>query len=130
MKRQFSNVAAATLLAVSSGCAVGPDYRTAKPVEGAEAPLVSTSVTAETVAEPPDDWWRLYHDERLDGLLQEAFTANTDLRIAVANLMASRAVLSAVKSERWPRTQGEASEQLWERHDAGDFETKTQDKVG
>ena len=28
------------------------------------------------------------------------------------------------------RTQGEPSEQLWERHDAGDFATKTQDKVG
>jgi GST-like protein len=28
------------------------------------------------------------------------------------------------------RTQGAPSEQLWERHDAGDFETKTQDKVG
>ena len=28
------------------------------------------------------------------------------------------------------RTQGEPSEQLWERHDASDFETKTQDKVG
>ncbi|WP_043830090.1 glutathione-dependent disulfide-bond oxidoreductase [Muricoccus aerilatus] len=27
------------------------------------------------------------------------------------------------------RTQGEPSGQLWERHDAGDFETKTQDKV-
>jgi GST-like protein len=28
------------------------------------------------------------------------------------------------------RTQGDPSEQLWERHDAGDFDTKTQDKVG
>ncbi|HET8995359.1 MAG TPA: glutathione-dependent disulfide-bond oxidoreductase [Acetobacteraceae bacterium] len=27
------------------------------------------------------------------------------------------------------RTQGDPSEQLWERHDASDFETKTQDKV-
>ncbi|MDB6015149.1 MAG: hypothetical protein JWL65_7399 [Gammaproteobacteria bacterium] len=109
MKRQFSSAAAVTLLAVLSGCAVGPDYHTAKPVEGAEAPLVSTSAAAETVAEPPDDWWRLYHDEQLNGLLQEAFAANTDLRMAAANLMASRAVLSAVKSQRWPQTQGEAS---------------------
>lgn len=28
------------------------------------------------------------------------------------------------------RVQGEPSEQLWERHDASDFDTKTQDKVG
>jgi NodT family efflux transporter outer membrane factor (OMF) lipoprotein len=67
------------------------------------------SAAAETVAEPPEEWWRLYRDEKLNGLLQEAFTANTDLRVAVANLMASRAVLSAVRSERWPQTQGQAS---------------------
>jgi NodT family efflux transporter outer membrane factor (OMF) lipoprotein len=109
MKRRFSSAVAATLLAVSGGCAVGPNYHTAKPVDGAEAPLVSASAAAETVAEPPDDWWQLYHDETLNGLLQEAFAANTDLRVAAANLMASRAVLSAVKSERWPQTQAEAS---------------------
>jgi outer membrane protein, multidrug efflux system len=91
------------------GCAVGPDYKPPTPVAGAEAPLVSTSPTAETVAEPPDDWWRLYHDETLDGLLQEAFTANTDLRVAAANLTASRAVLSAVKSQRFPQTQADVS---------------------
>jgi GST-like protein len=27
------------------------------------------------------------------------------------------------------RTFGDPSEQLWERHDASDFETKTQDKL-
>jgi hypothetical protein len=28
------------------------------------------------------------------------------------------------------RTMGDASEQLWERHDASDFDTQTQDKIG
>jgi GST-like protein len=28
------------------------------------------------------------------------------------------------------RVRGDAAEQLHERHDAGDFETKTQDKIG
>jgi NodT family efflux transporter outer membrane factor (OMF) lipoprotein len=100
---------AATLAAAlaASGCAVGPDYKPPTPVAGAEVPLVSTTPSAETVAEPPDDWWQLYHDEMLDGLLQEAFTANTDLRVAAANLSASRAVLSAVKSQRFPQTQAD-----------------------
>jgi NodT family efflux transporter outer membrane factor (OMF) lipoprotein len=92
-------------LAILSACAVGPDYKAPTPAAGAEAPLVSTSPTAETVAEPPDDWWRLYHDERLDALLHEAFTANTDLRIATWNLAASRAVLSAARSQRLPQTE-------------------------
>ena len=31
------------------------------------APLVSVNPAAETVAAPPDDWWRLYDDPALDG---------------------------------------------------------------
>ena len=89
MKRSFSLTCLAALLA-ASGCAVGPDYKAPTPVAGAETPLISTTPTAETVAEPPDDWWRLYHDETLDGLLQEAFTANTDLRVAAAKPIDSR----------------------------------------
>jgi NodT family efflux transporter outer membrane factor (OMF) lipoprotein len=108
-KRRIGEAAATALLAALGGCAVGPNYRTAKPVEGAEAPLVSASPAAATIAEPPDDWWQLYHDEKLNDLLREAFSANTDLRFAAANLTASRAVLSAVKSERWPQTEGQAS---------------------
>ena len=94
-------------LAILTACAVGPDYKAPAPVAGAAAPLVSTTPTAETTTEPPDDWWHLYHDETLDGLLHEAFTANTDLRIAAANLAASRAVLSAVRSQNFPQTQDE-----------------------
>ena len=106
MKRSFSLTCLAALLA-ASGCAVGPDYKPPTPVAGAETPLISTTPTAESVAEPPDDWWRLYHDETLDGLLQEAFTANTDLRVAAANLSASRAVLQGVRSQYFPQTQAD-----------------------
>jgi NodT family efflux transporter outer membrane factor (OMF) lipoprotein len=91
----------------ATGCAVGPDYKAPTPVPGAETPLVSTTPTAETVAEPPDDWWQLYHDETLDELLKEAFTANTDLRVAAANLTASRAVVQGVRSVLFPQTQAD-----------------------
>lgn len=106
-RRSWAIWFAATLAA--GGCAVGPDYKIPKPVDGAQVPLVSTTPTAETVAEPPDDWWRLYHDDTLDALLQEAFTANTDLRVAAANLTASRAVLQAIRSQRLPQTQADVA---------------------
>jgi NodT family efflux transporter outer membrane factor (OMF) lipoprotein len=92
-------------LGILSACAVGPDYKAPTPVAGADAPLVSAKPATENPTEPPDEWWHLYHDEKLDGLLQEAFAANTDLRIATWNLAASRAVLSAVRSQRLPQTQ-------------------------
>lgn len=103
MKRAF-----VLLCALLSACAVGPDYHPPAPVSGAEVPWVSTSPGAETVAEPPDAWWELYHDETLDKLLKEAFEANTNLRIAAANLTASRAVLQATRAGRYPQTQAEA----------------------
>jgi NodT family efflux transporter outer membrane factor (OMF) lipoprotein len=104
VKRSFAVIGLAAVL-TAGGCAVGPDYKGPTPIAGAETPLISTTPTAETVAEPPDDWWRLYHDDTLDELLKEAFTANTDLRVAAANLSASRAVLQGVRSQHFPQTQ-------------------------
>jgi NodT family efflux transporter outer membrane factor (OMF) lipoprotein len=91
-------------LATAASCAVGPDYRPPQPIEGAQEPLISTSSTAETTVEPPDAWWELYHDETLDGFLKEAFATNTDLKIAAANLTASREVLQAARAGRYPQT--------------------------
>jgi NodT family efflux transporter outer membrane factor (OMF) lipoprotein len=91
-----------------SGCAVGPEYMPPPAVSGAQAPLVSATPAAETTAEPPDDWWRLYQDPLLDRLLEEAFTANTDLRIAAANLSAARSILQAARVGRYPQTRVDA----------------------
>jgi NodT family efflux transporter outer membrane factor (OMF) lipoprotein len=87
-----------------SGCTVGPNYQPPAPATGSQGPLISATPAVESTAEPPDDWWRLYHDPILDKLLQEAFTANTDIRVAAANLAASRAVLDAAKNARYPQT--------------------------
>src|ERR1700688_1849305 len=55
-------------------------------------------------APPPDAWWRLYDDARLDALVQEALQANRTLAAADANFAAVRGVLSAVHAERYPST--------------------------
>jgi NodT family efflux transporter outer membrane factor (OMF) lipoprotein len=60
---------------------------------------------AESAAAPPDDWWRLYNDPRLDGYVREAFAANTDLAVAEANLSAARAVLEAARAGQYPSTE-------------------------
>ena len=86
------------------GCSVGPDYKPPAKPEGAEAPLVSLNDKAETSVEPPDDWWKLYQDARLDALLREAFTANADLAAAQANLSAASALVAAAKAGRYPDT--------------------------
>ena len=94
----------AALLTLLGGCALGPTYQPAAPPAGATAPLASVTPDAETSAEPPDDWWRLYDDPRASALVQEALAANTDLAAAQANLSAARAALEASRNGLYPQT--------------------------
>jgi NodT family efflux transporter outer membrane factor (OMF) lipoprotein len=99
----------ALLMTLAAGCRVGPDYRPPALPPGAEAPLVSRSAAATSTDLPPDDWWRLYSDPRLDGLLQEAFAANADLAAAAANFAAARTLLAAARVARYPETAAKAA---------------------
>ena len=87
-----------------AACRVGPNYHTPALPAGTEAPLESLNTAAETSALPPDAWWRLYEDSRLDALVQEALQANRTLVAADANFAAARAAVSAVHAERYPST--------------------------
>jgi NodT family efflux transporter outer membrane factor (OMF) lipoprotein len=92
------------LLGTLAACKVGPDYHAPTPPAGADAPLESVNTAAETVEPPPDDWWQLYHDARLDAYIQEAFKANRQLMAAEANFAAATAVVSAARSGLYPST--------------------------
>jgi NodT family efflux transporter outer membrane factor (OMF) lipoprotein len=106
---RFLRLGLVTTVATLLGCAVGPHYQPPAPLEGTQGPLVSLTPTAETAEQPPDEWWQLYHDALLDQLLEEAFSANNDLKAAEANLSAARAVLEGVKAARYPDTAIEAA---------------------
>lgn len=89
-------------LLLLSACAVGPDYHPAQTPPAAARPF--TPGLAATSASTPDAWWRLYNDPVLDDLIGEAFAANTDLRVATANLRRARAVLAETGAARLPTT--------------------------
>jgi NodT family efflux transporter outer membrane factor (OMF) lipoprotein len=97
-------VALSLVIASLAACRVGPNYHTPALPKGTEAPLVSLNPAAETPAPPPDAWWHLYEDPRLDALMQEALRANRSLAAADANFAAARAALSAVHAQRYPST--------------------------
>lgn len=90
------------LLLALAGCKVGPNY-SAAPVPATNGFVAATPVTAGN-APLPEQWWRLYDDPALDALVQQAFVANTDVRVATANLRRARAVLTESKSLRLPTT--------------------------
>lgn len=85
---------------VLAGCAsVGPDYHKVQP---ATPQLQGLDAAQETSAQFQAAWWKQFNDPTLDALIQHAAANNLDLRIAVARLHESRALLSNAKSNRWP----------------------------
>lgn len=87
-----------------AACAAGPDYIAATPPPAASGPFVSATAPAFAAAPVAADWWRLYNDPVLDGLIADALAANTDLRVAVAHLERARAALRGAQSDRLPQT--------------------------
>ncbi|EHP43427.1 NodT family RND efflux system outer membrane lipoprotein [Cupriavidus basilensis OR16] len=86
---------------------VGPDYHVPEQAAvrspQASGPLLGTDDPAVSVAQVPDDWWRLYDDPKLDALVQQALSANTSLRVAAANLRRAVAIYHEVEAENLPQ---------------------------
>ena len=96
---------AALLLAA---CAVGPKAPDPTiPAQGQGAFIGSQSASVSTEAARAD-WWRLYNDATLDGLIQQALTENNELEAAATNLRAVRASLSEARAGRLPTTNASA----------------------
>lgn len=88
-----------------TACAGIPDYRAPAIPLAATGPFVSTSKLVDTMSTAPDAWWQLYEDDELSKLVAEALEKNADLKVAVANLAISRAVLEEARAGRYPSTQ-------------------------
>lgn len=92
-----------------AGCMVGPDYRSPAPGAPAQDPFLGGRSPAFTGDEPPGRWWSLFGDPVLDRLVEQALRANTDLRVAAANLRRARAVLRETGSGLFPAVDLSAS---------------------
>ncbi|AKM32554.1 RND transporter [Pandoraea faecigallinarum] len=106
----MSAVAAAAALV--AGCTtVGPDYhlpdRAAMRSPEANGALVDGSqqavANAVSIEAVPEDWWKLYDDPKLDALVRQALAANTNVRVALANVQRAVAMYHEVESENLPQ---------------------------
>ena len=92
--------AAAALIMLLAGCAVGPDYK--KP----EIPLPDNfrgqpaPAAAQSLADLP--WWEIYKDETLTGLIRTALSDNFDLRVAVTRVEQARALAEQSRAQFFP----------------------------
>lgn len=98
-------IAAAAMLALAAGCAVGPDYR--RPQTGVPVPdaYVATGAAIDTSAAAPigQAWWTGFGDPTLDRLVQDAIARNHDLQRVTARVLEARALLGGAEADRWPR---------------------------
>lgn len=93
-----------------SACAVGPNYDSVLPDAPAQDAFVTTDSSVFTNVAPVDAWWQLYADAELDSLVEEALTANADLRAAEANLRRVEALWGEARTQRLPSAEIEAGE--------------------
>lgn len=105
MKR-LGSLAAAAALALAGCTTVGPDYKVPEgaavrqpAAQGAFLGAGGAPVSSEAL---PANWWRLYQDPTLNGLIEEALVANTDLRVAAANLARAHAVAAEARAAGEP----------------------------
>lgn len=100
--RFLTATAGAALLLAS--CAVGPKAPDATLPPSASGAFIGSQSAAVSPDTARDDWWRLYADPTLDGLVQQALTNNNELEAAAANLRRVRAALGEARVGRFPGT--------------------------
>lgn len=87
---------AGSLLALTACTTVGPNYKLPEDAKlnapTAQGGFLGAATPAVSQDPVPAGWWKLYDDPVLNGLVEEALKANTDLRVAAANLARARAV--------------------------------------
>jgi multidrug efflux system outer membrane protein len=98
-------------LLLSTGCAVGPNYkRPAVPAPPEYRGLPADQAGKSDVASFGDQkWWDAFQDEALRDLLQTALKQNYDVRIAAARILEARAQLGITRADQLPSVEANAS---------------------
>ena len=93
-----------TLALLLSGCMVGPDF--VKPDAEVE-PGWMEKENPRIKSEPADfsDWWKVFNDPVLNGLIETAYQQNLNLQIAGLRILEARAQLGVAVGLQYPQTQ-------------------------
>ncbi len=98
----FTPIPLVLAAALLSGCATAPLQHAALPP--APAAFAGTQATGAAVPLPTSgQWWLVFNDPVLDGLMARAMTGNTDLKLASAHLEQAHALLKSANASLWPQ---------------------------
>lgn len=81
---------------------VGPNYSVPKDAAVNRSDLqgaLRSDADSVVSAPVPANWWHLYQDPRLDALVSQALAANTELRVAAANIARARAQVEEAEAQ-------------------------------
>ena len=111
-KKFIKTLATATLLLVTAGCAVGPNYKrplVEVPSNFRAEPASSSTPEAATTTLGDEQWVEIFEDATLQRLDQEALQNNLDLRIASQRVLEAQAQVGITRSQQLPSVNGGAS---------------------
>jgi outer membrane protein, multidrug efflux system len=99
------------VICLTSGCAVGPNYK--KPT--VNTPTIYRGLTPEEAAKgdttsfAEQKWWDVFQDEQLKELIKTALQQNYDLRRAGTRILQARATLGITRADQFPTISADAS---------------------
>jgi NodT family efflux transporter outer membrane factor (OMF) lipoprotein len=103
---------ALALLAVMTGCTVGPRYHPPTPTAVTAPNYKESTVNFQDtegwkVASPQDamirgKWWEVFHEAELNALEEQLDVNNENIKIAFQNFMEARALIAEARSQYWP----------------------------
>ena len=101
-KRLFIAYIICTTIIFSSGCTVvGPDYKKPKAQQLPDTWSKNLSKSNENIKE----WWKGFHDETLNTLVQKAYEQNFSLRSAGLRILQARSALGISQGLTYPQVQ-------------------------
>jgi len=108
--RRLFPLPALALLALLSGCAVGPDYR--RPA--VDTPAAYKEAEGWKSAQPRDEaargkWWQVYGDPELNALVEQVQVSNQNVIAAAAQVRQAQALLGVARAGYFPTLSGDLS---------------------
>ncbi len=90
-----------------AACSAGPDYKRPDMVLPETWPAQENA--AQKVSTTSEQWWHLYGDALLDQLEDEALAHNSDIQVAAARVLESRAQLGITEADQYPSVSANAT---------------------
>lgn len=100
--RRTPAVALAALIALTGCAAVGPNYRAPTLTVPAAFSGRGQAASTDSAQDDVGQWWRIYRDPNLDGLIERGLLANLDIRTATSRILQARAQERVAGAAGWP----------------------------